>query len=361
MIGIEFVKGMGLGNRLFCYVSTRCIAEDHHTSFGTAGWQYMNADFLDLDPGIAISDPAAMKPYAEAEKRLYLTTSPHDMVHGCYVAGADPALVPEECRSLEKGETLVSGEDSHLPEGNGLQAKGINAFPEGDVLLSGNLQAQAYFSGHKAEIRNWLRVKPEYESLEYTADDLCILNVRGGEYAGDPALFLRKRYWVTAMRHMRRIRPDMRFLIVTDDPESAAKLLPGIEVHHFSPAKDYVTLKNARHLILSNSSFAFFPAYTSETVQDVIAPKYWARHNVSDGYWASAQNIYDGFSYLGRDGKLYSAEACRRELAGYHYPETQPWEPDDPAVERVRKRNERIHLLTMAIHKAERVAKRKLR
>lgn len=49
----------------------------------------------------------------------------------------------------------------------------------------------------------------------------------------------------------------------------------------------------------------------------MIAPKYWARHNVSNGYWASEQNIYTGFEYLGRDGKLYDAQACREELETY--------------------------------------------
>ena len=78
-----------------------------------------------------------------------------------------------------------------------------------------------------------------------------------------------------------------------------------------------MTLKNARYLILSNSSFAFFPAFTSETVKTVIAPKYWARHNVSDGYWASGQNIYEGFLYQDKMGKLFDAKQCRREWEAY--------------------------------------------
>lgn len=321
MIGTEFVKGMGLGNRLFCYVTARSIAADRGVPFGTAGWQYMQADFLCLDPGEEIAAPSAFTAYHEKDQRLYLTTSPHDMVHGCYVAGTDPAVL---------------------------------AAPD-NTILYGNLQAEDYFRAHREEIRQWLRVRTEDESDEYTREDLCILNVRGGEYAGDPALFLRKKYWTDAMKAMRKIRPDMQFMIVTDDPGSAAKLLPGIEVHHFSPARDYVTLKNARYLIVSNSSFAFFPAYTSTTVRKIIAPKYWARHNVSNGYWASAQNIYDEFLYLDRNGQLYTADACRKELAQYTFPKTRAWKPEDPAVEQVLKRNQRQYLLTMAVHKLERM------
>ena len=62
---------------------------------------------------------------------------------------------------------------------------------------------------------------------------------------------------------------------------------------------------------------AFFPAFTSETVKTVIAPKYWARHNVSDGYWASGQNIYEGFLYQDKMGKLFDAKQCRQEWETY--------------------------------------------
>ena len=118
--------------------------------------------------------------------------------------------------------------------------------------------------------------------------------MRGGEYTGSPELLIDKRYWIQGIREMKKIRPDMEFMIITDDVETAGKMLPGIEAHHFDIGKDYVTLKNAYYLLLSNSSFACLPAHTSDTLKYAIAPKYWARHNVSDGYWASEQNIYSG-------------------------------------------------------------------
>ena len=90
-----------------------------------------------------------------------------------------------------------------------------------------------------------------------------------------------------------------------------------MKAYHFDLAKDYTVIKNAHYLILSNSTFAFFPAFTSDTVKYIIAPKYWARHNVSDGYWASEQNIYSDFVYMDRKGKLFTAEECRQELEDY--------------------------------------------
>ena len=119
------------------------------------------------------------------------------------------------------------------------------------------------------------------------------------------------------MEEMKKIRPDMEFVIITDDVETAQKILPGIEAHHFDIGKDYVTLKNAYYLLLSNSSFACLPAHTSETLQFAIAPKYWARHNVSDGYWASEQNIYSLFHYMDRKGRMFTADECRAQLQRY--------------------------------------------
>ena len=179
------------------------------------------------------------------------------------------------------------------------------------------MQDESYFIKHLDQIRQWLKVKPEYDSFEYSRENLCIINMRGGEYTGSPELFIDKKYWIHGMREMRKIRPDMEFMIITDDVDSAKKILPGIPAYHFDIGKDYVTLKNAHYLLLSNSSFACLPAHTSETVKYVIAPKYWARYNVSNGYWASEQNIYSLFHYMDRKGRIFSAEECREELARY--------------------------------------------
>jgi hypothetical protein len=57
--------------------------------------------------------------------------------------------------------------------------------------------------------------------------------------------------------------------------------------------------------------------YTSNTIENIIAPKYWARHNVSDGYWAMPQNLYSGWMYQDRNGKLQNYEKCLREFEDY--------------------------------------------
>ena len=293
MIGTEFISGQGLGNQLFCYVTARAAALENGYEFGTAGQENFAVNihssrgmyFMDVDLGYVISeeDKEKFHVYHDAETRLYIGNSQHDLTYGCYVAGADPGI--------------------HLVEDN--------------TLIYGNMQDESYFIKYLPQVRQWLKVKPEYDSYEYSRENLCIINMRGGEYTGSPELLINPKYWINGMKEMRKIRPDMEFLIITDDVKTAQKLLPGIEAHHFDIGKDYVTLKNAHYLLLSNSSFACLPAHTSETLKYAIAPKYWARHNVSDGYWASEQNIYSLFHYMDRKGRVFTAEECKKELAEY--------------------------------------------
>lgn len=292
MIGMEFLKGQGFGNQLFCYVSTRCIALDNHCAFGTANQaQFANtlhnsegSYFMDVDLGEAISNPEEYRRYDEEEKRILLNTSDHDRINGCYVAGADPKLLSEV---------------------------------EDNTLIYGNLQDERYFLHHKEEIKSWLHIRKEFDDYRFCDDNLCLMNIRGGEYSTSRILYLRKKYWTDAMQCMRNINPNMHFLIITDDERAARIMFPEIESHHLGMGEDYIAIKNAKYVIASNSSFAFFPIFTSDTLEYVIGPKYWARHNVSNGYWASEQNIYSGWQYLDRNGDLFSADECRKELEVY--------------------------------------------
>ncbi len=285
IIGTRIKEGQGLGNRLFVYISLRSIAREKGYDFSIIDSEILErgASFLCLDYGMKVSDDTWTSIYDERSNRLFIGNSKHDIINGVDVSGTDADLW-----------NVTSG-----------------------TLIEGILQSEDYFGKYKEEIKEWLKIKPEFDDYKYYQDDLCIINIRGGEYANAPELFLRRKYWLDAMKNMRKINPSMRFMVITDDVIAARRVLPEVEAFHFDVWKDYVTIKNAKYLILSNSSFAFFPAYTSETVKMIIVPKYWARHNVSNGYWSCEQNIYDGFLYQDRKGRLFSANECRKELEIY--------------------------------------------
>ena len=289
MLATEILNGQGIGNQLFCYVTTRSIAHDRGLEFGIkdTGWsgdkRYNQNGFywFDLDYGSPVPDELEI--YHEKDTRLFLQTCWHDTTHGCHIS--------------KFVENLVNVPDN--------------------TLMFGNMQDEKYFIHNKELVKQWLKVKGEYDTYEYIDDNVCVLNVRGGEYRNDPVLFLVRDYWINAMNNMVKINPNMRFVSITDDVEASKSILPEIPAYHFTVDKDYAIIKNSKHVILSNSSFSFFPVFTSDTIENIIAPKYWARHNVSDGYWSMPQNIYSGWMYQDREGNLFSYDECWKEYEEY--------------------------------------------
>lgn len=83
MIGTEFLKGQGLGNQLFCYVTARCIALERGCAFGTAGQEQLAVNihskkgmyFMDMDLGEKIGEDGvpkeSLKRYDEKELRYF--------------------------------------------------------------------------------------------------------------------------------------------------------------------------------------------------------------------------------------------------------------------------------------------------
>lgn len=295
MLATEILKGQGIGNQLFCYITVRSLSYDRGLEFGIkdlSGWAGSYTDLVndynsngfywfDLEMGAIV--PNQMNVYYEKDVRIKMPTCQHDMTHGCDVRGFDEGVV-------------------NAPN---------------DTIIMGNLQDERYFLHNKSIIKEWLKVKSEFDTYEFSNDNLCILNFRGGPYVGFYELFLSREYWIKAMDNMLSLNPKIKFIIITDDVKTANQMFPEIPTYHFDVARDYSIIKNSRHVILSNSSFAYFPVFTSDTIETIIAPKYWGRHNVSDGYWASEQNLYSGWLYQDREGNLESYEDCYQQLQQY--------------------------------------------
>ena len=289
MIATEILKGQGLGNQLFCYITTRCIALDRNLSFGIkdTGWigdKRYNQNgiyWMNLDMGKSV--PENLPVYNEIDIRYKTNTCHHDIVNGCDIRSYDIGL--------------------------------SNVFD--NTLIFGIMQDEKYFYHRKSEIKQWLRIKPEYDCFDFSDKDICILNFRGGEYVGYNELYLEREYWINAMENMKKYNPNLEFVVITDDVKSANLMLPELKSYHFDVGKDYAIIKNAHYLILSNSSFGFFPSFTSDTLKVAISPKYWARHNVSDGYWSTEQNLYSDYLWQDRKGNLFTKDECINELIQY--------------------------------------------
>ncbi len=274
MIVTKIHKGQGLGNQMWCYAVTRSIALDRGLDFGILhkenfkGQNFMNVDFGQIPKG-----------------KL-----------GFY----------QERSIIDENGNDVTTHDENLLK-----------VPD-NTEISGVMQNEQYIVKHKEEIKNWFRLKNEYDCKDFSSEKICIINFRGGEYSRYPETFLAEKYWENAIKNMRKINPDFRFVVITDDTREARRFFPDLEIHHFNIGKDYSIIKNAHYLIMSNSSFSWFPAWTSETLKYCIAPKYWARHNVSDGYWSTGYSITSDWFYQDRNGILHDSLSCKTELEKYN-------------------------------------------
>jgi len=289
MITSEFFYGQGFGNQLAVYVTTRAIALRNGYRFGFTGLENFGdrryndkgVYFMEMDLGDLVDQ--SFPEYKEKETRIKLNHSQHDSTIGC-----DIRLIDENLLNIKDNNKII-----------------------------GVLQGEDYFYQYKKQIKEWLKVKQEHDCYDFCDDNICVLNIR--DYEGDHPLFLSRDYWVRAIYHMLRINPNMQFLVITENPDMAKRLLPELSdnVYHFDLAKDYSIVKNAKWLIISNSSFAYFPSLCNEEAKLIIAPKYWARHNVSDGYWSCGYNLYRDFMYMDRQGNLQTYEECFREFQLY--------------------------------------------
>lgn len=289
MIITQIYGGQGLGNQLWCYVTTRVIAKDKGYDFGIMHPEKFKClDFLNLEFG---------KP----------------VIGGDGPEGGPPRKLPDDITYYYNERRI-----NHPDNGVDIRTYDPNLVDVPDhTKIDGVMQDEQYILHRKDEIRQWLKVKDETECYDYASDDMCVINFRGGEYKGIKRVFLPQKYWDDAVRLMRVIDPAMRFVVITDDVEETQKFFPQFEVHHFSIAKDYVVIKNAHYLILSNSSFACLPAWLDENLKRCIAPKYWSQYNTSDGYWGCSYNMIQGWQYLDREGKLNTYKECKEEFDRY--------------------------------------------
>ena len=286
MLITEFYKGQGLGNQLWCYITTRIIAKKNGYKFGIQSPdKFKGLDFMNIDFGEKVVGGI---PGIDAEM---------------------PTKLPDSITNYYKEKASI-----HPLNGSDIRIRDQKLIEVLDnTKIDGYMQDSEYVLPYRDDIRTWLKVKPELECFDYSSDNICVINFRGGGYVFDVDFFLPKRYWEDAIAHMRKIRPDFKFIVVTDDVKNGKKIFPEFEVFHWNIAKDYIVIKNAHYLIVSNSSFAWFPAWLSEKLKFCIAPKYWGRHNISDGFWSLGYTITKGWMYQDRAGHLHDYDSCMKE------------------------------------------------
>lgn len=263
MICSSFWRGSGLGDQLERYIMLRCLALDKGFEWGMEYPEnFKGASFMNIDMGLPVLNGVMDR------------------------EGGTPIKLPDGIENFwyEKREETSDG---FVPADYDWQ--GVMNLKD-KTKIDGNFQGELYWSHHLALIKDWLEVEP----LQY-AENICIINFRGGEYSYVPELFLTHDYWEEAINLMLKERNDMEFVVHTDDRELAHEFFPQFLCHQ-DIAFNWRSIRYAPYLILSNSSFAIIPAHLNENAKKIIAPKGWARRNV--GRQMLNYNIYTKFQHI---------------------------------------------------------------
>lgn len=302
MIVTELYNGQGLGNQLWCYVVTRLIAESNNYDFGIMSPEkFKGKEFIDLNFGKLVTG-------------------------GSGPEGGPPTMLPDTIKHYYK-ENLVRHPNS-----------GLDISPKDDVMLTigdntkidGTMQSFEYVKNFKEKILSFLKIKEDKKIFDYSDDNICIIHIRGGDFRNSSAM-LYSNYYQNAINYFKTINKDMVFYIITDDIQTAKQILPTIELigssttnmvdsnkanHHLGGPIwiDYSILNNCKNVIISASSFSWWPVWTNTNNPTVIAPKYWAAHKNNAGYWSCGESLVDGWLYMDVNGVVSDYNECKKEL-----------------------------------------------
>lgn len=188
-------------------------------------------------------------------------------------------------------------------------------------------QSEDYLVDRRSDILGWFKIKTEFKNFYENKmvelgikldDDTCVINFRGGEYRSVANLICSPKYWKDSINHMLGINPKMKFIIISDDPECARHFIGNYPCYHVDVGFDYYVVNQSHQLIIANSSFSWWAAWLNTNSNLTIAPKYWAKHNISNGYWSLGDSYSRFFQYMGRDGKIYEYETCKKEALEFY-------------------------------------------
>ena len=333
MIVSEIYNGSGLGNQLWNIVAPRCIAEHRGFRWG------VRRDISNSGKGRSDISSTELKTFKGCQ---FLTNIDFgDEVTGgvTHQEGQEPSELPDGIEYYARERVDEYPRDLHaLPNEDAMFYDDLlyNTIPD-NTKVDGTFQRLRYINDRKSDIIEWL--KPNLTVTDYSSDDFCVVQFRGGEYLITSA-FGPPEYYALARDRMLEINPNMKFGVITDDPENAKKFIPwapiigssamdtqdpmahlqgsGFYIYKGGPiAVDYSILHNAVNSIITSSTFAFWPVWTSSKVKNVIAPKYWFDYRTSNGHWRGDDNIIDDWLYIDRSGVMMNGVDCKEEYKEY--------------------------------------------
>ena len=277
MIKIIFKKGQGLGNQLWLFAVAKSLSEHLNKELEIDNFEnFKGKNFLKLD-------------YFNFE-----TKNQKDLQrNNC----EKYSIFNEKIYYDSDLKYIISNFDENILK--------ISDY----TILEGIFQSEKYFFGNFNKLKRYISLKKSYINNDKIDSKFCVLNIRGGEYKRHKDFLLPKSYWENAIENFIKIYDIHKFKIVTDDYKYSKALFPDLEIIHSDISKCYSTIYNCKNIIVSNSSFAYFPCKTG-IKKNIIAPMFWARPIKNNGRWISPCNLYKDWLYQDTNNELFKYKDC---------------------------------------------------
>lgn len=279
MIKIIFENGQGLGNQLWLFAVAKSLSEKLKKDLFIENInKFKGKDFLILD-------------YTSPQNKL------NSNYKNFYIN--DFKTFSERIYFDSELKYIVSSFDENI----------LNISE--NTILDGIFQSEKYFFNDIDKLKRYIKPVKSILDKNKISKDVCLLNIRGGEYKRHKNFLLSKKYWENAISNFKKFFNIYKFLIVTDDFKYAKELFPDLDIIHNNISNCYCSIYNCKNIIVSNSSFSYFPCKTG-IKKNIIAPMYWARPVKNYGRWVSPGNIYEDWNWQDNEGIIHSYNDCLR-------------------------------------------------
>ena len=275
MILINFKYGQGLGNQLCLLLTGLSLAIKNNKKLIIENYRFfLGKDFIKL-------------------KNIIIFEKSHNFKGLKYHEYFEPLFYDSELK------THISLFDENLFKLN---------FNE-NIYLNGLFQSEKYIQVKKEYIlHNHISI---LESSFKINEKTCVINIRGGEYKRHQNLILPLKYWKKAIEILKKKIPSLNFIIVTDDFNYSKKLFPNLTIIHQSISDCFLVIRQAKYLILSNSSFPLIPIFFSEkNNKNIIAPYLWSRFDNKKKIWCSPTNYNQNWTWIDHNGRIINNSIC---------------------------------------------------
>jgi len=174
--------------------------------------------------------------------------------------------------------------------------------PPGNYDLSGHFQSLKYFDHCIDEVRHFMRMKKEKDTVQ----PFVAIHARRGDYDNQYHPVIPVYWYVEAIKHF---PSDSRFLVFSDDKCFISQLADMCEINglmkqannmvpvYSNYLDSFAIMKKCEHFIIGNSSYSAAAAILSENKdKQVIAPATWFGPKYTN---ITAKDIYcDGWKIM---------------------------------------------------------------